>query len=83
MANTVENTFRKVGNVLEQIFGTATTQQPDSNKYNNGGKQTCLESMGMEARSNHLLRNEWTRDKRYSKSLVDAEYLIQTEFKVG
>lgn len=82
MANTVENTFNKVGNVLEQIFGTASTQQPDSNRYNNGGKQTCLEKMGMEARKYHLLRNEWRKDLAYSKPLVDAEYLIQTEFKI-
>ena len=58
MANTVENTFKKVGNVLEQIFGTASTQQPISNTSNNGGKQTCLEKMGIEARQYHLLREE-------------------------
>lgn len=80
MANTVENTFNKVGNVLEQIFGTTPTQQPTSN---NGGKQTCLEKMGIEARNYHLLRNEWRKDLEYSKPLVDAEYLIQTEFKIG
>lgn len=83
MANTVENTFKKVGNVLEQIFGTASTQQPISNTSNNGGKQTCLEKMGIEARQYHLMRNEWRKDLEYSKPLVDAEYNIQTEFKIG
>ena len=29
------------------------------------------------------MRNEWKRDLQYTKLLVDAEYLIQTEFKVS
>jgi hypothetical protein len=81
MANTVQNTLNKVGNTLESIFGTNNSkQQPTSNGLN--GKQTCLEKMGIEARNEHLLRNEWKKDLQYSKPLVDAEYLIQTEFKI-
>jgi len=34
------------------------------------------------ARDYHILRNEWRKDLTYSKTLVDAEYLIQTEFKI-
>ena len=83
MANTVDNTLNKVGDVIESIFGKPSPQQPPSNTYNNGGKQTCLEKIGMEARNYHLLRNEWRKDLEYSKPLVDAEYLIQTEFKIG
>ena len=81
MANTVDNTLNKIGNTLESIFGTPSTQQPTTNKGD--GMQTCLEKVGMEARKYHLMRNEWRKDLEYSKPLVDAEYLIQTEFKVG
>ena len=35
------------------------------------------------ARDYHMMRNEWRKDLAYSKPLVDAEYLIQTEFKVS
>ena len=81
MANTVDNTLNKIGNTLESIFGTPSTQQPTANKGD--GMQTCLEKVGMEARKYHLMRNEWRKDLEYSKPLVDAEYLIKTEFKVG
>lgn len=83
MANTVQNTLNKVGNTLEAIFGTASTPQPNSNKINGDGKQTNLEKYGIEARKYHILRNEWRKDLEYSKPLVDAEYMIQTEFKIG
>jgi hypothetical protein len=83
MANTVDNTLNKVGDVIESIFGKPSPQQPSSNTYNNGGKQTCLEKIGIEARNYHLLRNEWRKDLEYSKPLVDAEYMIQNEFPVG
>lgn len=45
--------------------------------------KTQLEKIGQEARMTALLRNEWRKDLEYSKPLVDAEYLIQTEFKVS
>lgn len=48
-----------------------------------GKGQTCLESYGIVARKEHLLRNEWRSDIRYSKPLVDAEYSIQNEFIVS
>ena len=58
-----------------------STPYNDPNRVYTG--QTCLERFGMEARSAHLMRNEWKRDLQYTKLLVDAEYLIQTEFKVS
>ena len=45
--------------------------------------QTCLEKFGIEARGEHLFRNEWRKDIQYTKSLVDAEYDIQNEFIVS
>ena len=83
MANTVDNTMNKIGDVVEAIFGKPQPQQPTSNTQIKDGKQTCLEKFGIEARKYHLLRNEWRKDLEYSKPLVDSEYLIQTEFKVG
>lgn len=82
MANTYQNTFDKVGDTIEQLFGTNKPQQPTTNG-NTNGKQTCLEKFGIEARKEHILRNEWRNDLQYTKPLVDAEYNIQTEFKVG
>ena len=81
MANTVENTYRKIGNTLETIFGRGGIQQPQSNA-NNGGNPSVLEMYGMQARGYHLMRNEWRKDIQYTKSLIDAEYMIQTEFKI-
>ena len=83
MANTLKNTLNKVGNTIEAVMGGAkkTTPYNDPNRVYTG--QTCLERFGMEARSAHLMRNEWKRDLQYTKLLVDAEYLIQTEFKVS
>ena len=83
MANTLSNTLNKVGDAIEAIMGSAKKSTPynDPNRVYTG--QTCLERFGMEARSAHLMRNEWKRDLQYTKLLVDAEYLIQTEFKVS
>lgn len=82
MANTLNNTLNKIGDAIESVLGTKkTTPHNDPNRVYTG--QTCLERFGMEARNTHLLRNEWKRDLQYTKTLVDAEYLIQTEFKVS
>ena len=83
MANTLNNTLNKIGDAIEAIMGGAKKSTPhnDPNRVYTG--QTCLERFGMEARSAHLMRNEWKRDLQYTKLLVDAEYLIQTEFKVS
>ena len=77
------NILNKVGDVIEAVMGGAKKSTPhnDPNRVYTG--QTCLERFGMEARSAHLMRNEWKRDLQYTKLLVDAEYLIQTEFKVS
>lgn len=43
-----------------------------------------LERIGKEARRETLLRNEWVKENHeYTKSLVQAEYKIQDEFKVS
>lgn len=83
MTNTLNNTLNKVGDAIEAVMGGAKKSTPynDPNRVYTG--QTCLERFGMEARSAHLMRNEWKRDLQYTKLLVDAEYLIQTEFKVS
>lgn len=83
MANTFNNTINKVGDAIEAVMGGAKKSTPynDPNHVYTG--QTCLERFGMEARNAHLLRNEWRKDLAYSKPLVDAEYMIQTEFKVS
>lgn len=82
MANTIDNTLKKIGNTIENIMGGTKPQQPSSN-VNTSGKQTCLERFGIEARKEHLFRNEWKIDLQYTKALVDAEYMIQNEFPVG
>ena len=82
MANTIDNTLKKIGNTIENIMGGTKPQQPSSN-VNTSGKQTCLEKFGIEARNEHLYRNEWKVDLQYTKALVDAEYMIQNEFPVG
>lgn len=82
MANTIDNTLKKIGNTIENIMGGTKPQQPSSNGTTNG-KQTCLEKFGIEARKEHLYRNEWKVDLQYTKALVDAEYMVQTEFPVG
>ena len=83
MANTLNNTLNKVSDDIEDVMGgnKKSTPHNDPNRVYTG--QTCLERFGMEARNAHLMRNEWKRDLQYTKLLVDAEYLIQTEFKVS
>lgn len=81
MANTIDNTFNKIGNTLESIFGGGGTQQPQSNG-NNGGEPSALEMYGRHARAYHLTRNEWKKDLQYTRALVNSEYMIQTEFKI-
>jgi len=81
MANTVENTFKKIGNTLEYIFNGGTTEQPITNT-NGMGTPSNLEMYGRQARGYHLMRNEWKKDIQYTRALVNAEYMIQTEFKI-
>ena len=83
MANTFNNTINKVGGAIEAVMGGAKKSTPYNNPNHVYTGQTCLERFGMEARNAHLLRNEWRKDLAYSKPLVDAEYMIQTEFKVS
>lgn len=35
------------------------------------------------AREEHLMRNEWKKDLQYTRLLVNAEYEVQTEFKIS
>ena len=83
MANTLNNTLNKVGDAIEAVIGGTKKSTPYNDQNHVYTGQTCLERFGMEARSAHLMRNEWKRDLQYTKLLVDAEYLIQTEFKVS
>lgn len=48
----------------------------------NVAKQTCLEKIGIEARTSSLMRNYWRRDEEYSKEIVDQEYDVQSEFVI-
>lgn len=80
MANTVRNTFNKIGDTIEDVFGSNDTH--NSYGHHRVKNRTCLEMIGMNMRNEHLMRNEWTRDLQYTKPLVDSEYLIQTEFKI-
>jgi len=82
MANTVENTFNKIGNTIEHIFGGGTVKQPQTNS-NGSGKASNLELYGIQARGHHLMHNEWKKDLQYTKALVESEYMIQTEFKIN
>ena len=83
MANTVKNTLNKVGDLIEDILGTNTSTY-SNNVIGNKAGQTCLEKVGIEARAEHLVRNEWRKnDIEYTRALVLAEYAIQNEFKVA
>lgn len=79
MANTVQNTFNKVSNTLEALFGGGGGQEGG---YSDSGVPSALEKYGIQARKYHLMRNEWKKDLQYTRSLVNAEYQIQTEFKI-
>ena len=83
MANTLNNTLNKIGDAVEAILSGGKNKGFEKNTQINSQGQTCLERFGMEARNAHLMRNEWRKDLQYTKPLVDAEYLIQTEFKVS
>ena len=83
MANTLNNTINKIGDAVEAILSGGKNKGFEKNTQINSQGQTCLERFGMEARNTQLLRNEWRKDLQYTKPLVDAEYLIQTEFKVS
>lgn len=76
MANTLNNTINKIADTVK-AFNDLNKNVPIPNGITN------LERVAMEARREHLMRNEWRRDLGYSKPLVDAEYLIQSEFKVS
>ena len=81
MANTLENTLNKVGSAVQDIF--TGSNEPPVIISNASTGQTQLEKKGMEARKEHLLRNEWRKNCiEYTRQLVLAEYSIQTEFKV-
>lgn len=83
MANTVQNTLGKVGKLVEDILGTNTSAY-SNNAIGNKAGQTCLEKVGIEARAEHIMRNEWRKnDIEYTRALVLAEYAIQNEFKVA
>lgn len=81
MANTLENTLNKVGNAIETILGSNSPKETSPTAVITG--QTCLERFGMEARKEHLMRNEWKKDLQYTKALVNSEYEIQSEFIVS
>ena len=84
MASKIENILDKIGNTIQDMTKGGyqpTIPTPNSNGKNNG--QTCLEKVGMEMRKNALMKNEWQKDLQYTKTLVDAEYLVQSEFKIS
>jgi len=80
--NTVENTYNKIGNTIDYIFGGGTKEQ-GGNLASADGKPTTLEMYGMKARQYHLMRNEWKKDLQYTKPLIESEYMVQTEFKIN
>ena len=81
MANTVENTFNKIGDTIQDIF-SGSKDTPPQIKISNGKGQSNLEKIGMKMRALQMKRNEWKKNIQYTKSLVNAEYLVQREFKV-
>lgn len=83
MATTVKNTLNKVGDLIEDILGTNTSAY-SNNAIGNKAGQTCLEKIGIEARAEHIIRNEYRKnDAEYTRALVLAEYAIQNEFKIS
>jgi hypothetical protein len=83
MATTVKNTLNKVGDLIEDILGTNTSAY-SNNAIGNKAGQTCLEKVGIEARAEHIMRNEYRKnDIEYTRALVLAEYAVQNEFKIS
>jgi len=82
MATAIENTLNRVGNAIQSLFNGKDEPTVSNTNANTG--QTCLEITGMRQRELHLRQNTWRRnDIEYSKPLIDAEYNIQTEFKIS
>ena len=82
MATAIEKTLDKVGNAIQSLFNGK--DEPTVNTSNVYTGQTCLEITGIRQRELHIRQNTWRRnDIEYSKPLIDAEYNIQTEFKVS
>ena len=44
MANTVENTFRKIGDTIEYMFGDGKVSQPSTNKNSTGSTSPLYDS---------------------------------------
>lgn len=82
MANTVENTLSKIGTTIENIMGWNKIEQPSTNGQGSG-QASNLELYGKAMRDTQLFQNEWRKDNQYSRVLVNAEYMIQTEFKIN
>jgi hypothetical protein len=82
MASSIEKILDRVGNAVQSLF--KGKDEPTVSNTNANTGQTCLEINGMRQRELHLRQNTWRRNyQEYSKPLVDAEYNIQTEFKVS
>ena len=53
--------------------------------------QTCLENRGYTERHKEIAKNKYVRQEystestnsEYTKALVDAEYLLQTDFQIS
>ena len=76
----VERTLDNIGRVVEKIVGTVKDEPLASAPITN---QSNLERFGMAARKEHLFRNEWQKNLQYTKTLVESEYMIQSEFKIS
>jgi hypothetical protein len=86
MPSPLEKTINKVADSIERLFNGGNVTPPIVTELSlrNGGKQSCLEKYGIRLRAEHIEQNTWRKnDIEYSKPLIDAEYMIQTEFKVG
>jgi hypothetical protein len=86
MATAIEKTLNRIGNAIGDAIQTLFNgnDEPTVSNTNANTGQTCLEATGMRQRELHLRQNTWRRnDIEYSKPLIDAEYNIQTEFKVS
>lgn len=87
MAKSLKEISQNVGKSIENILGSMKPTADDNNVpiyINPNGSQTRLEKCGFEARAELLMMNPWVRNYlEYSKALVDAEYMVQSEFDVG